>query len=81
MDTGTVGQELARPPILVRGLESTAPLELHPISPEGGIPTGQQVVEDIEGSLIGWAPSHTQLLQEHCLWRSRGEEEGSHSYP
>lgn len=62
MGTGTVGQKLARPTILVSGPQSngsTAPLEPHPISPEGGIPTGQQVVEDIESRLTGWASGHT----------------------
>lgn len=46
------------------------PCALCPISPEGAIPTGQQVVEDIERGLTGWASSHTQLLQKHCLWHS-----------
>lgn len=49
-----------------------------PISPEGAITTGQQVVEDIERGLAGWASGHTQLLQEHRL-RHSVNEEGSHS--
>lgn len=74
-------QKLARFTILVSGLESTAPFKTHRISPEGAVPTGQQVVEDIESGLAGWASGHTQLLQEHGLWHSRSEE-GSHScYP
>lgn len=48
----------------------------HPISPEGAITTGQQVVEDIESGLTGWASGHTQLLQEHRLWHSINEEDG-----
>lgn len=59
-----------------------SPIQAHRISPEGAVPTGQQVVEDIESGLAGWASGHTQLLQEHGLWHSRSEEEGSHScYP
>ena len=46
------------------------PCSLCPISPEGAIPTGQQVVEDIECGLTGWASCHTQLLQKHRLWHS-----------
>lgn len=46
------------------------PCSLCPISPEGAIRTGQQVVEDIECSLISRASSHAQLLQKHRLWHS-----------
>lgn len=43
------------------------PCPLYPISPEGAVPTGQQVVEDIERGLAGGASGHTQLLQKHRL--------------
>lgn len=38
-----------------------------PSSPQGAVRAGQQVVEDIEGGLVGGAPSHAQLLQQQCL--------------
>lgn len=78
----TQGAEAGKVHNLSQWLESTAPFKPHHISPEGAVPTGQQVVEDIESGLAGWASGHTQLLQEHGLWHSRSEEEGSHScYP
>lgn len=60
---------------------------LCPISPERAIRTGQQVVEDIERGLTGWASSHAQLLQKHCLWHSmegvgkEGDAESSFPHP
>lgn len=39
-------------------------------SPKGAIPTGQQVVEDIERGLTGWTSGHTQLFQKHGLQHS-----------
>lgn len=64
-----------------------SPCSLCPISPEGAIRTGQQVVEDIECSLISRASSHTQLLQKHRLWHSmegmgkEGSARSSFSHP
>lgn len=51
--------------------EHPPPNFLGPISPEGAIPTGQQIVEDIERGLTRWASSHTQLLQKHRLQHGR----------
>lgn len=38
-----------------------------PSSPQGAVGAGQQVVEDVEGGLVGRALGDTQLLQEQRL--------------